>query len=141
MTFLHAFITTHLSNRLLYVPVCCRSTVVEVLQILSKIRCNDSIMAIAEKYHYEDVIYSHQLLNQETVWTANSKHSTHCHFESNSQRLYTARERLSHEGNYVFNSHCDSDQHFDQNTKWKQWIHKVVREYMKRENNSLSCSF
>ncbi|KAM9366317.1 intron Large complex component GCFC2 [Symphorus nematophorus] len=44
-----------------------RSAVVEVLQILSRIRCNDSIMAIAEKYHYEDVIYSHQLLNQETV--------------------------------------------------------------------------
>ncbi|XP_029284393.1 intron Large complex component GCFC2 [Cottoperca gobio] len=43
-----------------------RSAVVEVLQILSRIRCNDSIMAIAEKYHYEDVIYSHQLLNQET---------------------------------------------------------------------------
>nr|XP_046239831.1 GC-rich sequence DNA-binding factor 2 [Scatophagus argus] len=44
-----------------------RSAVVEVLQILSRIRCNDSIMAIAEKYHYEDVIYAHQLLNQETV--------------------------------------------------------------------------
>lgn len=44
-----------------------RSAVVEVLQILSRIRCNDSIMAIAEKYHYEDVIYSHQLLNQETI--------------------------------------------------------------------------
>ncbi|XP_031169909.1 GC-rich sequence DNA-binding factor 2 isoform X1 [Sander lucioperca] len=44
-----------------------RSSVVEVLQILSRIRCNDSIMAIAEKYHYEDVIYSHQLLNQETL--------------------------------------------------------------------------
>ncbi|XP_033477672.2 intron Large complex component GCFC2 isoform X2 [Epinephelus lanceolatus] len=43
-----------------------RSSVVEVLQILSRIRCNDSIMAIAEKYHYEDLIYSHQLLNQET---------------------------------------------------------------------------
>ncbi|XP_068182017.1 intron Large complex component GCFC2 isoform X2 [Antennarius striatus] len=42
-----------------------RSAVVELLQILSTIRCNDSIMAIAEKYHYEDVIYSHQLLNQE----------------------------------------------------------------------------
>ncbi|XP_037611610.1 GC-rich sequence DNA-binding factor 2 [Sebastes umbrosus] len=42
-----------------------RSSVVEVLQILSRIRCNDSIMAIAEKYHYEDAIYSHQLLNQE----------------------------------------------------------------------------
>lgn len=44
-----------------------RSAVTEVLQILSRIRCNDSIMAIAEKYHYEDVIYSYQLLNQETV--------------------------------------------------------------------------
>ncbi|XP_071344243.1 intron Large complex component GCFC2 [Trachinotus anak] len=44
-----------------------RSAVVEVLLVLSRIRCNDSIMAIAEKYHYEDVIYSHQLPNQETV--------------------------------------------------------------------------
>ncbi|XP_041798299.1 GC-rich sequence DNA-binding factor 2 isoform X2 [Chelmon rostratus] len=44
-----------------------RSAVVEVLQILSRIRCNDSIMAIADQYHYEDVIYSHQLLNQETL--------------------------------------------------------------------------
>uniref|UniRef100_A0AAQ4QM91 GCF C-terminal domain-containing protein n=1 Tax=Gasterosteus aculeatus aculeatus TaxID=481459 RepID=A0AAQ4QM91_GASAC len=44
-----------------------RSSVVEVLQILSRIRCNDSIMAIAEKYHYEDAIYSHQLLNQDTT--------------------------------------------------------------------------
>ncbi|XP_067448459.1 GC-rich sequence DNA-binding factor 2 [Thunnus thynnus] len=44
-----------------------RSAVVEVLQVLSRIRCHDSIMAIAEKYHYEDVIYSHQLLNQDTV--------------------------------------------------------------------------
>ncbi|XP_034385311.1 GC-rich sequence DNA-binding factor 2 [Cyclopterus lumpus] len=44
-----------------------RSSVVEVLQILSRIRCNDSIMAIAEKYHYEDVIYAHQLLNQDTI--------------------------------------------------------------------------
>ncbi|XP_060924151.1 GC-rich sequence DNA-binding factor 2 [Limanda limanda] len=43
-----------------------RSAVVEVLQLLSRIRCNDSILAIAEKYHYEDVIYSHQLLNQDT---------------------------------------------------------------------------
>ncbi|TKS69933.1 DNA-binding factor 2 GC-rich sequence [Collichthys lucidus] len=42
-----------------------RSAVVEVLKILSRIRCNDSIMDIAGKYHYEDVIYSHQLLNQE----------------------------------------------------------------------------
>ncbi|XP_029980284.1 intron Large complex component GCFC2 isoform X2 [Sphaeramia orbicularis] len=44
-----------------------RSVVVEVLQVLSRIRCYDSIMAIAEKYHYEDVVYSHQLLNQETI--------------------------------------------------------------------------
>ncbi|XP_028257565.1 intron Large complex component GCFC2 [Parambassis ranga] len=44
-----------------------RSAVIEVLKVLSRIRCHDSIMAIAEKYHYEDVIYSHQLLNQETV--------------------------------------------------------------------------
>lgn len=44
-----------------------RSAVVEVLQILSRIRCNDSIMALADKYHYEDAIYSHQLLNQETL--------------------------------------------------------------------------
>ncbi|KAK7913352.1 hypothetical protein WMY93_013563 [Mugilogobius chulae] len=41
-----------------------KSTVTEVLKILCRIRCNDSIMAIAEKYHYEDVIYTHQLLNQ-----------------------------------------------------------------------------
>lgn len=25
-------------------------------------------MAIAEKYHYEDAIYSYQLLNPETAW-------------------------------------------------------------------------
>ena len=50
--------------------VYCRSVVVEVLQLLSRIRCNDSILAIAEKYHYEDVIYSHQLLNQDTEWCA-----------------------------------------------------------------------
>ncbi|KAM9826697.1 intron Large complex component GCFC2 [Syngnathus typhle] len=42
-----------------------RLAVVEVLQILSRIRCHNAIMSIAEKYHYEDVIYSHQLLNQE----------------------------------------------------------------------------
>lgn len=47
--------------------MCCRSAVTEVLLILSRIRCNDSIMAIASKYRYEDVIYSHQLLNQETA--------------------------------------------------------------------------
>uniref|UniRef100_A0A7N6BFV9 GCF C-terminal domain-containing protein n=1 Tax=Anabas testudineus TaxID=64144 RepID=A0A7N6BFV9_ANATE len=44
-----------------------RSAVVEVLQVLSRIRCHDSILTLAKKYHYEDVIYSHQLLNQETV--------------------------------------------------------------------------
>ncbi|KAK1890692.1 GC-rich sequence DNA-binding factor 2 [Dissostichus eleginoides] len=44
-----------------------KSAVVEVLKILSSIRCNDSIMAISEKYRYEDVIYSHQLLNHEDV--------------------------------------------------------------------------
>ncbi|XP_061670347.1 GC-rich sequence DNA-binding factor 2 isoform X2 [Syngnathoides biaculeatus] len=43
-----------------------RLALIEVLKILSRIRCHDSIMSIAEKYHYEDVIYSHQLLNQET---------------------------------------------------------------------------
>ncbi|CAG11024.1 unnamed protein product, partial [Tetraodon nigroviridis] len=44
-----------------------RSAVVELLQILSKIRCHDSVLAVAQKYRYEDVIYSHQLLNQETA--------------------------------------------------------------------------
>ncbi|XP_041652136.1 GC-rich sequence DNA-binding factor 2 [Cheilinus undulatus] len=44
-----------------------RSAVLQVLQVLSKIRCNNSIMTLAEKYHYEDLIYSHQLLNQEAV--------------------------------------------------------------------------
>ncbi|XP_074522982.1 intron Large complex component GCFC2 [Halichoeres trimaculatus] len=42
-----------------------RSAVLEVLLVLSKIRCNDSILALADKYHYEDLIYSHQLLNQD----------------------------------------------------------------------------
>ncbi|XP_072236453.1 intron Large complex component GCFC2 isoform X2 [Leuresthes tenuis] len=42
-----------------------RSAVVEELKVLSKIRCYESVMTIAKKYHYEDVIYSHQLLNQE----------------------------------------------------------------------------
>lgn len=53
----------------MFVPRCLflRSAVVELLQILSKIRCNNSILDVAQKYHYEDVIYSHQLLNQETV--------------------------------------------------------------------------
>lgn len=44
-----------------------RSVVIEVLQLLSRIRCYDSIMAIAEKYHYEDAIYTHQLLNQDSA--------------------------------------------------------------------------
>ncbi|KAM9409540.1 intron Large complex component GCFC2 isoform 2-T2 [Pholidichthys leucotaenia] len=44
-----------------------RSAMVELLKVLSKIRSFDSIMAIAEKYHYEDIIYSHQLLNPEAV--------------------------------------------------------------------------
>uniref|UniRef100_I3KKD9 GC-rich sequence DNA-binding factor 2 n=1 Tax=Oreochromis niloticus TaxID=8128 RepID=I3KKD9_ORENI len=44
-----------------------RSAVVDLLKVLSAIRCHDSIMAIAEKYHYEDAIYSHQLLNPETA--------------------------------------------------------------------------
>ncbi|XP_034043732.1 GC-rich sequence DNA-binding factor 2 [Thalassophryne amazonica] len=42
-----------------------RSAVVEVLQVLSRIRCFNAISALAEKYHYEDLIYAHQLLNQE----------------------------------------------------------------------------
>lgn len=44
-----------------------RSAVIEVLQVLSRIKCYDSIMAIAETYHYEDAIYAHQLLNQDAV--------------------------------------------------------------------------
>ncbi|XP_039866839.1 GC-rich sequence DNA-binding factor 2 [Simochromis diagramma] len=44
-----------------------RAAVVDLLKVLSTIRCHDSIMAIAEKYHYEDAIYSHQLLNPETA--------------------------------------------------------------------------
>ncbi|XP_061601300.1 GC-rich sequence DNA-binding factor 2 [Cololabis saira] len=44
-----------------------KSAVIEELKVLSRIRCYDSIMAIAEKYRYEDAIYSHQLLNQETA--------------------------------------------------------------------------
>lgn len=47
---------------------CYRAAVVDLLKVLSTIRCHDSIMAIAEKYHYEDAIYSHQLLNPETAW-------------------------------------------------------------------------
>uniref|UniRef100_A0A3B5LYD6 GCF C-terminal domain-containing protein n=1 Tax=Xiphophorus couchianus TaxID=32473 RepID=A0A3B5LYD6_9TELE len=35
------------------------------LKVLSRLRCYDSILALTGKYHYEDVIYSHQLLNQE----------------------------------------------------------------------------
>uniref|UniRef100_A0A3Q2PW63 GC-rich sequence DNA-binding factor 2 n=1 Tax=Fundulus heteroclitus TaxID=8078 RepID=A0A3Q2PW63_FUNHE len=42
-----------------------RSAVVEELKVLSRMRCYDSIMALTEKYHFEDVVYSHQLLNQE----------------------------------------------------------------------------
>ncbi|XP_027870463.1 intron Large complex component GCFC2 [Xiphophorus couchianus] len=42
-----------------------RSAVVEELKVLSRLRCYDSILALTGKYHYEDVIYSHQLLNQE----------------------------------------------------------------------------
>lgn len=44
-----------------------KSAVTEVLQVLSRIRSFDSVMAIAEKYHYQDVIYSHQLLSQDAV--------------------------------------------------------------------------
>lgn len=44
-----------------------KSTVIEVLKILSRIRCYDSIMAIAQKYHYEDAIYAHQLLNPDAL--------------------------------------------------------------------------
>ncbi|KAM9860857.1 intron Large complex component GCFC2 isoform 2-T2 [Aulostomus maculatus] len=44
-----------------------RSAVVEVLQVLSRLRCHDSIMALAEQYHYQDMVYSHQLLNQDEV--------------------------------------------------------------------------
>uniref|UniRef100_A0A672FWN0 GC-rich sequence DNA-binding factor 2-like n=1 Tax=Salarias fasciatus TaxID=181472 RepID=A0A672FWN0_SALFA len=44
-----------------------RSAVVEQLKLLSKIRCHDSIMTITQKYHYEDAIYTHQLLNQDTL--------------------------------------------------------------------------
>ncbi|KAM4596929.1 intron Large complex component GCFC2 isoform 2-T2 [Fundulus diaphanus] len=42
-----------------------RSAVVEELKVLSRMRCYDSIMALTEKYRFEDVVYSHQLLNQE----------------------------------------------------------------------------
>uniref|UniRef100_A0A3P8W070 GC-rich sequence DNA-binding factor 2-like n=1 Tax=Cynoglossus semilaevis TaxID=244447 RepID=A0A3P8W070_CYNSE len=45
----------------------CRSAVVELLQVLSRIRCYESIRTIAEKYHFEDVLYSQQLLNQDLV--------------------------------------------------------------------------
>ncbi|XP_015808253.3 intron Large complex component GCFC2 [Nothobranchius furzeri] len=44
-----------------------RSAVVEQLKVLSRIRSYDAIMALTGKYHYEDMVYSHQLLNQETV--------------------------------------------------------------------------
>uniref|UniRef100_A0A3B3BVQ8 GC-rich sequence DNA-binding factor 2 n=1 Tax=Oryzias melastigma TaxID=30732 RepID=A0A3B3BVQ8_ORYME len=43
-----------------------QSAVIEDLKVLSRIRCYDSIMALAEKYHYQDAIYAHQLLNQES---------------------------------------------------------------------------
>ncbi|KAF6731126.1 GC-rich sequence DNA-binding factor 2 [Oryzias melastigma] len=43
-----------------------KSAVIEDLKVLSRIRCYDSIMALAEKYHYQDAIYAHQLLNQES---------------------------------------------------------------------------
>uniref|UniRef100_A0A3B3UIQ1 GC-rich sequence DNA-binding factor 2 n=1 Tax=Poecilia latipinna TaxID=48699 RepID=A0A3B3UIQ1_9TELE len=42
-----------------------RAAVVEELKVLSRLRCYDSILALTGKYHYEDVVYSHQLLNQE----------------------------------------------------------------------------
>ncbi|XP_013872645.1 intron Large complex component GCFC2 [Austrofundulus limnaeus] len=42
-----------------------RSAVTEDLKVLSRIRCYDSIVALTEKYKYEDVVYAHQLLNQE----------------------------------------------------------------------------
>ncbi|XP_055017049.1 GC-rich sequence DNA-binding factor 2 isoform X2 [Boleophthalmus pectinirostris] len=44
-----------------------KSAVTEILKILSRVRCYDSIMTIAEKYHYEDAIYTHQLINQDAV--------------------------------------------------------------------------
>uniref|UniRef100_A0A1A7WUF4 GC-rich sequence DNA-binding factor 2 n=1 Tax=Iconisemion striatum TaxID=60296 RepID=A0A1A7WUF4_9TELE len=45
-----------------------RSAVVEELKVLSRIRSYDSILALTGKYHYEDMVYSHQLLNHdETV--------------------------------------------------------------------------
>lgn len=104
------------------VPVCCRSAVVEVLQILSRIRCNDSIMAIAEKYHYEEVIYSHQLLNQETVWTANDEEwkvdqtlYTHSFWKQLSKTLYSGRR-----------------------TEWKRWLNWIT--YGKRNAKSLEGS-
>uniref|UniRef100_A0A3P9K1B1 GC-rich sequence DNA-binding factor 2 n=1 Tax=Oryzias latipes TaxID=8090 RepID=A0A3P9K1B1_ORYLA len=43
-----------------------KSAVVEDLKVLSRIRCYDSIMDLAGKYHCEDAIYAHQLLNQES---------------------------------------------------------------------------
>lgn len=55
------------NNRFALLDLLVRSAVVEVLQILSKIRCNDSIMAVAAKYRLEEVVYSLQLLNQEAV--------------------------------------------------------------------------
>uniref|UniRef100_UPI0037E8FD81 intron Large complex component GCFC2 isoform X2 n=1 Tax=Semicossyphus pulcher TaxID=241346 RepID=UPI0037E8FD81 len=39
-----------------------RSAVLEVLHLLKKIRCNESITAIANKYHYEDMVAFHRLV-------------------------------------------------------------------------------
>ncbi|XP_028293968.1 intron Large complex component GCFC2 isoform X2 [Gouania willdenowi] len=44
-----------------------RSAVTEALKVLGRIRCHESIMTLAQKYRYEDVIYSHQLLNQDAT--------------------------------------------------------------------------
>ncbi|CAL8243530.1 unnamed protein product [Lota lota] len=44
-----------------------RSAMVGVLKVLSKIRCYDPIMTIAEKYNYQDLIYTHQLTNPDTI--------------------------------------------------------------------------
>ncbi|KAG7279133.1 hypothetical protein CRUP_022328 [Coryphaenoides rupestris] len=44
-----------------------RSAVVEVLKVLRRIRCFDPIMTIAEKYTYQDLIYTHQLMNPDAI--------------------------------------------------------------------------
>ncbi|XP_059927848.1 GC-rich sequence DNA-binding factor 2 [Gadus macrocephalus] len=44
-----------------------RSAMVSVLKVLSRIRCYDPIMSIAEKYNYQDLIYTHQLTNPDTL--------------------------------------------------------------------------